>query len=412
MIGGLGSSLWATLAGGIVLGVAQTIGGQINPEYPVLAGHLVFLLVLASPRGGLLNLRTGGAHERRSRRPAPAQRRRARSRAGRGSRPASPAASAGSSWRWRSSRALGARHRAGHDDAADPRAHGGDVERARRLRRPRLGRPAGLHRARRLRDGLARRPRREPVSSRWCIATLFCGAVSIPLSFLLLRFRGAQFAIGTWVVAEALAIYVSFDSALGAGTGTSLIQIDAYAPGPREHYTYWLTLGLTAFFLGALFLLLRSRLGSSLQAIRDDEDAAASVGVRVVAGKRILFVLAATGAGAAGAMTLANTLFIEPTSIFSVNYTRLHDLHGAGRRPRHLRGPDHRSDRPLRHPEAVRQRRRLVSRRARRRGDRSSRCCCRAGCGGRSRSAPACASCRSAIASDPTTSIARPEEGQ
>ena len=54
------------------------------------------------------------------------------------------------------------------------------------------------------------------------LATLFCGAVSIPLSFLLLRFRGAQFAIGTWVVAEALAIYVSFDNALGAGTGTSL----------------------------------------------------------------------------------------------------------------------------------------------------------------------------------------------
>jgi branched-chain amino acid transport system permease protein len=155
------------------------------------------------------------------------------------------------------------------------------------------------------------------------LATLFCGAVSIPLSFLLLRFRGAQFAIGTWVVAEALAIYVSFDNALGAGTGTSLIQINSYAPGPRENYTYWLTLAMTAAFVGMLFVLLRSRLGSSLQAIRDDEEAAASVGVRVVAGKRILFLLAATGAGAAGAMTLANTLFIEPTAIFSVNYTAL-----------------------------------------------------------------------------------------
>jgi len=155
------------------------------------------------------------------------------------------------------------------------------------------------------------------------LATLFCGAVSIPLSFLLLRFRGAQFAIGTWVLAEALAIWVSFDNALGAGTGTSLLQLDTYAPGPREHYIYWLTLGMTVVFLGALFVLLRSRLGSSLQAIRDDEEAAASVGVRVVAGKRILFMLAATGAGAAGAMTLANTLFIEPNSIFSVNYTAL-----------------------------------------------------------------------------------------
>ncbi len=153
------------------------------------------------------------------------------------------------------------------------------------------------------------------------LATLFCAAVAVPLSFVMLRFRGAQFAIGTWVVAEALAIWVSLDNALGAGTGTSLDQLDSYSPTSREHYTYWITLGFTAFFIVALFLLLRSRLGSSLQAIRDDEDAAASVGVRVVAGKRILFLLAAAGAGAAGAMTLANTLFIEPTSIFSVNYT-------------------------------------------------------------------------------------------
>jgi branched-chain amino acid transport system permease protein len=57
VIGGLGSSLWGALLGGIVLGVAQTIGGQINPEYSVLAGHIVFLVVLASPRGGLLTLR-------------------------------------------------------------------------------------------------------------------------------------------------------------------------------------------------------------------------------------------------------------------------------------------------------------------------------------------------------------------
>ena len=45
IIGGLGS-LWGTLAGGIVLGVAQTVGAQISPGWGVLAGHLVFLAVL------------------------------------------------------------------------------------------------------------------------------------------------------------------------------------------------------------------------------------------------------------------------------------------------------------------------------------------------------------------------------
>ena len=53
VIGGFGS-LWGTLVGGMVLGVAQAIGAQIDPRYSVLAGHLVFLAVLASPRGGLL----------------------------------------------------------------------------------------------------------------------------------------------------------------------------------------------------------------------------------------------------------------------------------------------------------------------------------------------------------------------
>ena len=51
IIGGLGS-LWGTLAGGVILGVAQTVGTKINPEWQILAGHVVFLLVLVTrPRG-------------------------------------------------------------------------------------------------------------------------------------------------------------------------------------------------------------------------------------------------------------------------------------------------------------------------------------------------------------------------
>jgi branched-chain amino acid transport system permease protein len=50
VIGGLGS-LWGTLLGGIVLGVAQTLGAAVDPQYSILAGHLVFLVVLAGPRG-------------------------------------------------------------------------------------------------------------------------------------------------------------------------------------------------------------------------------------------------------------------------------------------------------------------------------------------------------------------------
>jgi branched-chain amino acid transport system permease protein len=51
IIGGLGS-LWGTLIGGIIIGVAQTVGAAINPEWQILAGHIAFLVVLLiRPRG-------------------------------------------------------------------------------------------------------------------------------------------------------------------------------------------------------------------------------------------------------------------------------------------------------------------------------------------------------------------------
>ena len=51
IIGGLGS-LWGTLAGGIIIGVAQTLGAAVNPEWQILAGHVAFLIVLLfRPRG-------------------------------------------------------------------------------------------------------------------------------------------------------------------------------------------------------------------------------------------------------------------------------------------------------------------------------------------------------------------------
>ncbi|HKA81368.1 MAG TPA: branched-chain amino acid ABC transporter permease [Xanthobacteraceae bacterium] len=52
IIGGLGS-MWGTLAGGIILGVSQAIGAQINPGWQLLAGHLAFLLILAVRPEGL-----------------------------------------------------------------------------------------------------------------------------------------------------------------------------------------------------------------------------------------------------------------------------------------------------------------------------------------------------------------------
>ncbi|MEL6523531.1 MAG: branched-chain amino acid ABC transporter permease [Pseudomonadota bacterium] len=52
IIGGLGN-LWGTLVGGVILGVAQTIGAKIDPGWQLLAGHIAFLVVLAVRPNGL-----------------------------------------------------------------------------------------------------------------------------------------------------------------------------------------------------------------------------------------------------------------------------------------------------------------------------------------------------------------------
>jgi branched-chain amino acid transport system permease protein len=58
IIGGLGS-LWGTLAGGVILGVSQAIGAQIDPGWQLLAGHIVFLLTLALRPQGLFPRMSG-----------------------------------------------------------------------------------------------------------------------------------------------------------------------------------------------------------------------------------------------------------------------------------------------------------------------------------------------------------------
>jgi branched-chain amino acid transport system permease protein len=153
------------------------------------------------------------------------------------------------------------------------------------------------------------------------LAMALAGVLAVGVAGLVLRLQGGQFAVGTWVIAEALALIVVLNEALGGGTGISLQGLSDYDPAIRRAYIYWLTLGVLVMLLAALFLILRSKTGAALQAIRDDEVAAASLGVKVMPLKLGLFVLAGIGGGAVGALTLANTLFIQPQSIFSVQFS-------------------------------------------------------------------------------------------
>jgi branched-chain amino acid transport system permease protein len=155
------------------------------------------------------------------------------------------------------------------------------------------------------------------------VAGLLVGLLALPTSLLAFRLRGEQFAIGMWVIAEVFRLVVSRVSSLGAGTGRSLTTTNVLAPSLRQAMTYWTALAMMIVLVGAIFILLRSRVGLRLQAIRDNENAARSLGVEVTRSKRLVFVLTSAGCGVAGAITLTNSLTAQPDNMFSVQWSAL-----------------------------------------------------------------------------------------
>lgn len=153
------------------------------------------------------------------------------------------------------------------------------------------------------------------------LAVVFAGLISYPISFLAFRLSGGYFAIGTWVIAVVIMLIVEQIPALGGGIGQTFTAYSDLGPGTRIAYVYWLSLAGVVVAVAVTYLIMRSRLGLGFTAIRDDAVAAGSLGVRVTRSKRFVFVVAAMGCGLAGAMITANTLRVQPDSIFSVNYS-------------------------------------------------------------------------------------------
>jgi branched-chain amino acid transport system permease protein len=153
------------------------------------------------------------------------------------------------------------------------------------------------------------------------LGALVAGVLSLPISVLMLRLRGGEFAIGMWVVAELVHLFVALDPLINGETGVSMIALNVFSPDDRRAYNYWMALAAAIVLLAAIFALLRGRLGASVQAIRDDEDAAESVGVRVLAGKRTIFFLAAFGCALAGSLWLATSISFQPRQYFGIQWT-------------------------------------------------------------------------------------------
>ena len=129
------------------------------------------------------------------------------------------------------------------------------------------------------------------------LAGVFAGFISIPVAFAMFRLRGAYFAVGTWIVSEVFALSASLIAVLGAGAGTSLTPAILRQISPdrslREMMIYFATLGSSTLVCAVVYLLLRSRHGLALTAIRDLEPASASLGVNTFRTKLLIYVAAA-----------------------------------------------------------------------------------------------------------------------
>jgi len=147
--------------------------------------------------------------------------------------------------------------------------------------------------------------------------------VSVPVALLIFRLRGAYFAIGTWVIAEVFRLIAAQTSSLGGGSGTSLpVKIAksiASSKTARDSTIFWCALVLAVLIIVASIWLLRSRHGIALKAIRDNELAAASLGIAIWRTKFIVYVLSAGLTAAVGALIFLQKLRITPDAAFSVN---------------------------------------------------------------------------------------------
>lgn len=152
------------------------------------------------------------------------------------------------------------------------------------------------------------------------LSGVVAGVLGLALAPILFRLRDVYFAVGMWVAAEILRIGVTRTAWLGGNSG---LPLKAARDLNREWMgaaTYWLALGLAVGLTLLMAWLMASPFGLRLRALRDDEIAARSIGVKSQRIRLTVFVISAVAAGMAGAVNFLSALFITPTAAFDMTW--------------------------------------------------------------------------------------------
>ena len=152
------------------------------------------------------------------------------------------------------------------------------------------------------------------------VAAIFALVISYPV----FRMKGIYFAIGTLVLPEVLKQWFNYWSPVGTvyqgvGAGYSVIGLAGFSLENK----YLLALAIAAAAIFAVYMILRSKLGLGLTAIRDNENTAASSGVNIFRLKLSVFLIAAFIMGIAGAAYFIHNPKIQPAGGFSISWLLL-----------------------------------------------------------------------------------------
>jgi len=145
------------------------------------------------------------------------------------------------------------------------------------------------------------------------VTIIFALIISLPI----LKMKGVYFTIGTWIVAEALSIFFVNWMFVNAGRGYNINV--AYHMNMVYFYYFCLVVGIGSIVL--VCLILRSKLGLALMAMRDNESAAEVRGINLYRMKLISFVIAACWTSITGCAIALNSARVVPSATFSIEWT-------------------------------------------------------------------------------------------
>ena len=134
------------------------------------------------------------------------------------------------------------------------------------------------------------------------ISVIFALIISMPI----FKMKGVYFTVGTWIVAECLLVLFSIWKFVNYSAGYNI---------------YYVALAICVGAIVVVVLLLRSKFGLSLMAMRDNEAAAEIRGVKLYRTKLICFLIASAITGIAGAGLYLNIAYITPPSAFNISCT-------------------------------------------------------------------------------------------